>query len=439
MGYYVDPKARALSVGLSHDLDVDGNNIIPLDTLREGLTAIDPELFSDDIMDEIVQQMDSSQTNTVTKAEFCDCFCVIAEATSVDDIRAKIEKFKKRKIPQTFLSTNLEYDEDNDFDMDMEAPIPMDANIDSYTASLQEQLKMAHLKLENIKRRYDLVRQEHDISTKNYSQLEVERNQMRKELQRTNQERMKLTQNEAQYRQIVKGMEKRMQKMERELRAAKASKQRRQNSKRSQHPSIVQRMQRYLCEHDSMIKETKEKILQHERILQKTEAYKAKEMEEKYLRLQEDYRELEKKTELTQQELNRQNFLDELGYEPSEMTAISSPVKQERTIMESVTEPIARVMPLETFLPDEVIEEEKLEEQARELAQESERIQKSKAEADKLNRKLLQKNLKLAKEEKELRKMKEDTEKKLREHVELRKQELAKKEEELRQRKLEIG
>merc|ERR1712130_511374 len=112
----------------------------------------------------------------------------------------------------------------------------------------------------------------------------------------------------------------------------------------------------------------------------------------------------EKKTELTRQELNRQNFVDELGYEPSEMTAIPSPVKQQRTIMKSVTEPIARVMPLETFLPDEVIEEEKLEEQARELAQESERIQKSKAEADKLNRKLLQKNLKLAKEEKELRK-----------------------------------
>merc|ERR1712130_155901 len=109
----------------------------------------------------------------------------------------------------------------------------------------KEQLKMAKKeRLENIKRQYDLVNQEHPVSPKNYNQI----------------------------RQI--------EKLEGELKAAKASKQKQDNSKKLQRPTIVKRMDISLCKKHSMIQETHEKAeavkLNRKLLEKKTRASKAR-------------------------------------------------------------------------------------------------------------------------------------------------------------------
>merc|ERR1712130_702330 len=239
----------------------------------------------------------------------------------------------------------------------------------------KEQLKMAHLKLENIKRQYDSVNQEHPVSPKNYNQI----------------------------RQIVKGLEKEIEKLEGELKAIKASKQKQDNSKKLQRPSIVKRMDISLCKKHSMIQETHEKA----------EAVKL------------NRKLLEKKQELAKQEEElRKKLREQIEFaRKEELRQTLLPKEQEFAKKEELKK------------KDELQKQLLLKDQ--ELAKKEEELGQRKLDAENLQKEFLLKGQELAREkeqdekerQKELRQRKLEIGSEMQKKCELKAQELAKKEE----------
>lgn len=90
----VDPEALSLAIILFQVLDVSSCGIITVDELREGLETIDPDIFSGEIMDDLVEQLDETQTSSVSQDEFTECFAVICGGVSASSIRERIVQWK---------------------------------------------------------------------------------------------------------------------------------------------------------------------------------------------------------------------------------------------------------------------------------------------------------------------------------------------------------
>merc|ERR1712113_1331344 len=112
-------------------------------------------MFTEDILDDIVEQMEVNDSNMVTEADFTDCFSVMAMA-SLKQMRDNIKRYKKKK--DKIRSENNESPEIGRFEDDYEAECWEDTN--EITSTLKQQLWKADNQTKKMKRKYSLVRQE---------------------------------------------------------------------------------------------------------------------------------------------------------------------------------------------------------------------------------------------------------------------------------------
>lgn len=332
--YTDSPKTLELASNLFAILDVDQDGILTHGVLRQNLSEIDPELFSADILDECLDQMDYSKT--INEQEFTDAICVLAGATTVESMYQKIETFKKKKcsrkesiIPKITDSPIHWNEHGND-----EYVITRDR-----CETLDAHLKRTKIQMKNLQRKYmkeaHTIMRENDILQNESGELQLELDRM---ALRSNQDLVKWHQKDAEYQAIMEDMQKRLKTAEIELEKALIVKKKMEKKLQRNSPSLFHRQHRNLLETEKKLnaieiekkkQEKNLKITKKQSIRNKKTADKWKKhvdlQESQKKKLEEEILVLKQKVKILTEEnkhnnQNKDDFEKELGFSPTDIS-----------------------------------------------------------------------------------------------------------------------
>merc|ERR1712113_921175 len=147
-------------------------------------------MFTGELLDEIIEQLDETGTTSITEKEFTGGFAALACGTSLDSLRNNVEKFKKKREQKRkkrsshvhFSMESYESEEDelnNNFNSDYEL-------FNQRTQDLERQLRQAKLQSKKISKRYTSIIKEtsivESISKKHMEKTIMEMKSMEKKM-----------------------------------------------------------------------------------------------------------------------------------------------------------------------------------------------------------------------------------------------------------------
>lgn len=211
----VSEDAYQLSQALFRLLDKDGNGMLPVEELKQALAEIDSVMFSKDTLDDVVSLLDDGETGAVTEEEFTEGFAVLAAATSLDQLRDNIERFRTEKNPSCLSRKGsikeVLYSPEDDHDFTElgtgEDLHHLRQTLENRSAQLEHQLQHAKISSNKIMKRLEIVQKENQIQCE-------EKQRLAKKLQNQGTSMRQLEENQEVYKKMNEAMKLRMQRLE---------------------------------------------------------------------------------------------------------------------------------------------------------------------------------------------------------------------------------
>lgn len=261
-------EAKSLAGALFSILDIDCNGILTMEDLRDGLMEVDPETFTSDVLDEIIEQLDDSGTTTVNKQEFVECFSNLnlGSSNNMSKVRTNLNKYKKIKnkkkaqkhtIEVAIASVSKEIVDVSPTEWDNSRKI-----IEAREKELEKQLRDAKKQAERLQSRYAIIKEQTEISRRTSEKLKAEKRQA--ELRKA-QERKEYYESEATYKKMVEDMERRMKSMEMELSQTKKAQE--EARKFEGTSSRIEELENDLYEKESKLREATKKLAQEKKTI----------------------------------------------------------------------------------------------------------------------------------------------------------------------------
>lgn len=231
----VTEDAEQLSQTLFKLLDKDGNGMLPVEELKQALSEIDSVMFSEDTLEDIISLLDDGETGVVTEEEFTEGFAILAAATSLDQLRRNIERFKNEKSDEqttkrikrrSLTSKRSCYSlEDDDCFTEIDTTEEMHiarVKLENRTAQLENELQQARAAAGKIKRRYSIVQKENQIQCE-------EKQRLAKQLHIAGTNARKLEENKEVYKKLFESTKLRLHRLEKKFSSATKEKEEMQN------------------------------------------------------------------------------------------------------------------------------------------------------------------------------------------------------------------
>lgn len=331
------PQALALATVLFHLLDNENEEELSTSQLHKGLMKVDSELFTEDIMDELVSQLEENGASTISKDQFIKCFSQLVGSTDLERMRQNIEdmgkdieereKRKKKMNSQYEIDEGQEKQEENHFDFNARAEIEKAKQQKRF---LKQQLRHAKLEKERKERELEKVTMKTDHSVRLTQMLEEQNSKMKEKLKTTEKEKEEMKKAEKEYQEMASLMASELNKMRIELQKVKEQQRedpKLQRQRRWHSPGLILRMQNELRMKDDLLQKTNKAKAQTKIALKrvkKSEKKKEKKMAiltktslkfelvaEERIRLQKKNQELLKIAAVSEKQLNEKNFEEE--------------------------------------------------------------------------------------------------------------------------------